>query len=69
MLFEADGGDTSFRYRDVLTHQVKTSVYVLLHSETREPLTWQPQRTMACATKPDRPYITTPKEARENWCR
>jgi DNA-binding MarR family transcriptional regulator len=62
---EADGAIRVSRYRDVLTHQVKTSVYVLLHSETREPLACSPNTYGVCHENRDRPYITAPKEARE----
>ncbi len=62
---EVDGCIKVSRHRDPLTKKIKTSVYVLLHSETREPLTSSPKNYGVCEENRDLPYITAPKETRE----
>jgi hypothetical protein len=53
------------RRRDPATKRVSTSVYLLLHTETKEPLRAFPKRFGVCHSNGSRPYITVPQEARE----
>jgi hypothetical protein len=62
---EADGAIKVSRERDPLTHQIVTSVYLLLHSQTGNPLLSSPGIWGVCHQNFDRPYIVAPKETRE----
>ena len=62
---EADGVIKVSRERDPLTHQVVTSVYLLLHSQTGNPLLTSPGLWGVCYENFDRPYFVAPKETRE----
>lgn len=62
---EADGAIKVGRERDPLTHQVVTSVYLLLHSQTGNPLLSSPGIWGVCHQNFERPYIVAPKETRE----
>jgi hypothetical protein len=48
-----------------VTKQIKLNVYLLLHSESKSPLTATPGSFGVCHHNADRPYITAPKETRE----
>jgi hypothetical protein len=62
---QADNAIRVCRKRDAITNQIKTSVYIPLHSETAEPLMCSPQTYGVCSENSDRPYITVPKDATE----
>jgi hypothetical protein len=54
------------RRRDPVTGRVRTSIYLLLHSETKEPLQAFPKRYGVCHSNSERrPYLTVPQEARQ----
>jgi hypothetical protein len=62
---EADDCIRVLRRRDPVTKKIKLSVYVLLHSESKNPLVATPGSFGVCHHNADRPYITAPKELRE----
>jgi hypothetical protein len=54
------------RTRDAITGRVRVSVYLLLHSQTKEPLKAFPQQFGVCHSNFEaKPYITLPKDARK----
>jgi hypothetical protein len=54
------------RKRDPATGRVRTSVYLLLHSTTKEPLRAFPKQFGVCHSNSEsRPYLTVPQESRE----
>jgi hypothetical protein len=62
---EADDCIRVSRRRDPLTKQIRLSVYLLLHSQTKNPLTSTPGVFGVCHHNFERPYISAPKETRE----
>lgn len=62
---EADGAIRVSRRRDPITGKRITSVYLLLHSQTGDPLLSSPGIWGVCHQNFDLPYIVAPKETRE----
>jgi len=61
---EADQAIRVSRRRDPKTKQIRLNVYLLLHSETKDPLVSAPGEFGVCKHNYERPYITAPKETR-----
>jgi len=64
---EVDGAIRVSRHRDSVTGQVKTSVYIPLHSQTQQPLLSTPRIYGLCHENRDLPYITCTREARREF--
>jgi hypothetical protein len=63
---EAAGCVRVIRKRDLVTGRVRTSIYLLLHSQTKEPLRAFPKQFGVChSNNESRPYLTIPQESRE----
>jgi hypothetical protein len=62
---EADGCISVERRRDPVTKQIRLSIYLLLHSQTKNPLVATPGVFGVCHQNNERPYITTPRESRQ----
>jgi hypothetical protein len=62
---EHDGVIKVSRERDPITGKKVTSVYLLLHSQTGNPLLTSPGLWGICYENFDRPYFVAPKETRE----
>jgi hypothetical protein len=60
---EADCRIRVSRTRDTITGELKISIYLLLHSATKEPLKTSPGDYGFCHSNFERPYITLPAEA------
>lgn len=61
---EADQAIQVCRRRDPKTKQIKLSIYILLHSETKNPLMSTPGTFGVCHQNLERPFISAPKETR-----
>jgi hypothetical protein len=62
---EVDGCIGIERRRDPVTNQIRLSVYLLFHSQTKNPLLTTPGVFGVCHQNHEKPYITVPRESRQ----
>jgi hypothetical protein len=62
---EVDGCIGVERRRDPVTNQIRLSVYLLFHSQTKNPLVTTPGVFGVCHQNHERPCLTVPKESRQ----